>query len=126
MAKWLLSTAEKKNVETVTHWEQDEMEISLTERFRWGSIIIYSDEAPDVDLENEDGLEISSVKNMEVNDIDDQYSQDWDFDGNELNEEAIEEGWDENGFEYMEEEKWNTIRTEIWFYGPLELKKMDY
>ena len=133
MAKWLLSTVEKKNVETITYWERDEMEISLTERFRWGSIIIRTkgDDAPDIDLKNDNGfeiasvLEIASVKNTEINDIDDQYSGDWDFDDNDVDEEAIEEGWEESGFEYMEEENWNTTRSEIWFFGPLELKRME-
>lgn len=128
MSKWELRNLDKKNVEIITYWEKDGKEITLTERFRWGSVFIYtdSDDAPVINLKNDHGLDVTEFEHTEVNDMDDLYSQDWDFTSHpDADEESIEEGWEEEGAEYMENEGWTHVDTEIVFFGPLELKKLE-
>ena len=125
MTKWLLRTQDKKNVESHLHWQQGDDEIMLTERFRWGSVFIHTqDENPPViDLENLEGILVSAIPYMEMNDLEDLYSDNWDFDGCDVDEEGIQEGWEDRGFDYMESAGWISTSSEIWFYGPLSLEK---
>lgn len=128
MAKWELRNLDKKSVEIITYWEKDGKEITLTERFRWGSVFIYTDgdDAPVTDLKNDHGLDVTEFEQTEVNDMDDLYSQDWDFSGDpDADAESLEEGWEEEGFEYLENEGWSHADTEIVFFGPLELQKLE-
>jgi hypothetical protein len=39
--------------------------------------------------------------------------------------ERIQELWDENWFEGLEEDGWSNDDTEYWIYGPIELTNVD-
>jgi len=126
MATWVLTTTEKKNVEEIEFWYKDGKIIKRTTGFRWGTVYCESDERPDIDLENPDGLEVFATDyDFELDNLDDGHYCDVEYpdDMSEEEQERMDELWDEDSYSAWEEEGWSNDDTETWFHGPLDLEQ---
>jgi hypothetical protein len=132
MAKWRLTTVEKKNAVEREHWIHTEKNhvVVYETGFRWGSVFVFTDDdnPPDIDLENADGLDVYSLDcETELDLLDDGCWSDWEF-PDEMSKEdrdALQEGWEEDSYDYMENAGWYSDETELWFNGPLELERVE-
>lgn len=126
MTTWTLSTIEKKSVEEHEIWVKDGVTIKRINGFRWGSVYCEDDERPDIDLDNPDGINVfDCVYDFELNSLDDGWYGDWEFpeDFDPEEQERIINGYDEEGYEFMENEGWDNYENETWFFGPLSLEE---
>jgi hypothetical protein len=124
MTTWILKTQHKKNAIEKQHWYKDGVEIIRTEGYRWGTFYCESDEQPKIDLVNEDGYRIGSDDyEWELEELDDGCYADWEFpdDMDEDEQEKIQEAWDEEFYEGLEELGWSCDDTDYILEGPLEL-----
>ena len=126
MATWVLTTEEKKNVVETEFWYKDVKTIKRSTGFRWGTVYCESDERPDIDLENPDGLEVFATDyDFELDNLDDGHYCDVEYpdDMSEEEQERMDELWDEDSYSAWEEEGWSNDDTETWFHGPLDLEQ---
>ena len=124
MATWTLKTLYKKSAYERQHWYKDGKEIIREEGYRWGTFYCESDELPDINLVNDDGYEIGQDEyEWELDSLDDGCWAEWEFpeDISEEEREEIENAWEENYFEGMEELGWSCDDTDYILQGPLEL-----
>jgi hypothetical protein len=128
MATWILKTLHKKNAVEKQFWYKDGKVIIREEGYRWGEFYCESDEQPEIDLNNSNGLNLSeSDYDWELTSLDDGCWADWTFpeDMTEEEQAEIEEAWEEEYFEGMEELGWTNDDTEYILQGPLELSDED-
>jgi len=128
MAIWILKTLHKKNAVEKQFWYKDGKVIIREEGYRWGEFYCESDEQPEIDLDNEDGYNLSeSDYDWELTSLDDGCWADWTFpeDMTEEEQAEIESAWEEDYFEGMEELGWSQDDTEYILQGPLELSDED-
>jgi hypothetical protein len=128
MATWILKTLHKKNAVEKQFWYKDGKVIIREEGYRWGEFYCESDEQPEIDLDNEDGYNLSeSDYDWELTSLDDGCWADWTFpeDMTEEEQAEIESAWEEEYFEGMEELGWSQDDTEYILQGPLELSDED-
>ena len=124
MAIWILKTLHKKSAIEKQFWCKDGKVIIREEGYRWGEFYCESDEQPDIDLANPDDYNLGeSDYDWELTSLDDGCWSDWTFpeDMSEEEQEEIENAWDEDHFEGMEELGWTNDDTDYIFQGPLEL-----
>ena len=128
MAIWKISNYHKKNAVERQFWSKDGVTVSKDEGFRWGTWSCESDERPEIDLANPDGFEVLfGDYDWEMDSMDDGCWVEWNFpdDMSEEEQERIQELWDENWFEGMEEDGWTNDDTEHWIFGLIELTNVD-
>lgn len=128
MAIWKITNATKKNAVERQFWIKDGVTIIKEEGFRWGIWSCESDEQPDVDLDNSDGYELMSTDyEWEMEEMIDGSWVDWTFpeDMDEEEQERIQELWDEDSFDGLENDGWINDETEHWIYGPIKLTNED-
>lgn len=128
MATWQLSTASKKNAVEKQYWYKEGVTIIREEGYRWGTFYCESDEQPDVDLDNEDGYNLTtSDYDWELDNLDDGCWIEWDFpeDMSEEEQDRIIALCEEDYFEGLESDGWINDDTEYLFHGPLELEEID-
>jgi hypothetical protein len=126
MSTWVLTTLEKKNVVETEFWNKDGRKIKRNTGFRWGKVFCESDERPDIDLENPDGLDVYCTGyDFELDSLDDGHYCDVEYpdDMSEEEQARMDELWDEDSYSAWEEEGWSNDDTETWFNGPLELEE---
>jgi hypothetical protein len=126
MATWVLTTVEKKSVEEIEFWFKDGKTIKRSTGFRWGKVYCESDEKPDIDLDNPEGISVFDCGyDFELDSLDDGWSADVEYpdDMDEEEQERMNELWDEDAYEAWESEGWSNDDSETWFYGPLDLKE---
>ena len=126
MTTWVLTTVENKNVEEIEFWSKDGQTIKRITGFRWGTVYCESDERPEIDLENPDGLEVFATDyDFELDNLDDGHYCDVEYpdDMSEEEQERMDELWDEDSYSAWEEEGWSNDDTETWFHGPLNLEQ---
>jgi hypothetical protein len=126
MTTWVLTTVEKKSVEEIEFWFKDGKTIKRSTGFRWGKVYCESDEKPDIDLENPEGISVFDCGyDFELDSLDDGWSADVEYpdDIDEQEQERMNELWDEDAYEAWESEGWSNDDSETWFYGPLDLKE---
>ena len=128
MATWTLKTLYKKSAYERQHWHKDGNTIIREEGYRWGTFYCESDDKPDIDLVNDDGYEIGQDEyEWELDSLDDGCWAEWEYpdDITEEEREEIENAWEENYFEGMEELGWSNDDTDYILQGPLELSDED-
>ena len=128
MTTWTLKTLHKKNAVEKQFWYKDSITIIRYEGYRWGIFTCDSDEQPVIDVKNEEGLNLSdSDYDWELESLDDGCWAEWEFpdDMSEEEQEEIENAWEEDFFEGMEELGWSNDDTEYILNGPLELSDED-
>ena len=126
MTTWVLTTLEKKNVEEVEFWSKDGQTIKRITGFRWGTVYCESDEKPDLDLDNPDGIDVFSTGyDFELDNLDDGCSLEVEYPDDMLEEEQerLDELWDEDSYDGWERDGWSNVETETWFHGPLNLEE---
>jgi hypothetical protein len=126
MTTWVLTTVEKKSVEEIEFWFKDGKTIKRSTGFRWGKVYCESDEKPDIDLENPEGISVFDCGyDFELDSLDDGWSADVEYpdDMDEEEQERMNELWDEDAYEAWEGEGWSNDDSETWFYGPLNLEE---
>jgi hypothetical protein len=125
MATWELSTLWKKSAIEKQFWYKDGQVAIRTEGYRWGTFTTESDEMPAIDLAGNDEFELDG--DWELVSLDDGSWAEWEWpdDMDEEEQERLEEIWDENYFEGLEEEGWSQDDTEYYFQGPLKLVNLD-
>jgi hypothetical protein len=128
MATWELSTDYKKNASERQYWNKDGVTIIREEGYRWGRFSTESDEKPNIDLHNDHGYEIGEDEyDWQLEELDDGCWADWEFpdDMSEEEREQIENAYDEDFYEGMEELGWSNDDTEYYLNGPLRLVNKD-
>lgn len=128
MATWTLTTLEKKNVEETEFWSKDGRTIKRITGFRWGSVSCDSDEQPDIDLSNPDGLDVYCTGyDFELDSLDDGHYSEVEYpdDMSQEEQDRLDELWDEEGYDAWEGEGWSNNDTETYFHGPLQLTNQD-
>jgi hypothetical protein len=128
MATWKLSTASKKNAVEKQYWTKEGVTIIREEGYRWGTFYCESDEQPDIDLDNEDGYDLTNSEyDWELDSLDDGCWVEWDFpeDMDEEEQERFLALCEEDYIEGLEGDGWINDDTEYLFYGPLELEEID-
>ena len=126
MTTWVLTTAEKKSVEEIEIWTKDGQTIKRITGFRWGTVYCESDERPDIDLDNPDGLDVFSTGyDFELDNLDDGWYAEVEYpdDMTEEEQQRLDELWEEDSYDGWESNGWINDETETWFYGPLNLEK---
>jgi hypothetical protein len=126
MSTWVLTTAEKKNVVEIEFWSKDGRTIKRSTGFRWGKVYCTSEEQPDIDLENPDGLEVYSTDyDFELDSLDDGCWAEVEYPDDMTQEEQdrMDALWDEESYDGWEGEGWSQVECETWFNGPLSLEQ---
>jgi hypothetical protein len=132
MTWWKVKTAEKKNAEEHMLWEKDGMAIRIIEGFRWGSVYVESDDdVTELILEETDspygpGVNVYEYE-TDLDSLDDGWYGDIVFPDDMPQEEQdrLHQLWDEKHFEGLEDEGWVNYDTELWFFGPLDIERVD-
>ena len=128
MATWSITNLHKKNAVERQFWVKDGITVTKDGGFRWGTWTCESDEKPDIDLKNPDGYEVLfGDHDWEMQDMNDGCWVEWTFpaDMDEEEQERIQELWEENWYEGMEDDGWVNDETEHWIYGPILLTNVD-
>lgn len=136
MSTYKVSTRNKKSVEEIEMWTKDGMTIRRINGYRWGSFFIETNnnEPPeDITEENEDGINMydyfsdNAENGAELDVLSDGWLCDfeWPEDMPDHERARLEELWDEDAYSGWEAEGWYNDETECWFYGPLDIEKVD-
>jgi len=128
MATWSITNQYKKSAIEKQYWYKDGKEIIRIEGYRWGVWTCDSDEKPEIDLANEDEYRIGSDDyEWEMEEMLDGCWADWVFpeDMDDDEQEDIEDAWNEDFFEGLEELGWSLDETEYIIEGPIALTNTD-
>ena len=126
MATWKLSPQYKKSAVERSIWTKDGVTVVREEGYRWGTFYCESDERPDIDLDNPDGIDVFSTDyDFELDNLDDGCSLEIEYpdDMPEEEQERLDELWDEDSYDGWESDGWSNVETETWFHGPLNLEQ---
>lgn len=126
MATWVLTTTDKKSVEEIEFWYKDGKTIKRITGFRWGTVYCESDDKPEIDLDNPDGINVFDCGyDFELDSLDDGWCLEvvYPDDMDEEEQERMDELWDEDAYDAWESEGWSNVETETWFHGPLSLEE---
>jgi len=139
MAKWHVSTEDKKSVEEHEFWEKDGMTIIRITGYRWGSWIVTTtnDDEPNFSRiknplgdEKEDSIDMNNcyennIEDVELESLDDGWFSDIMYPDDFLDEEHMNEIWDEDSYEGWEREGWIQTETECWISCNLICEKIE-
>jgi hypothetical protein len=123
MTWWKVETTSKKSVEEIMYFTLNDWQITYITGYRWGTILVESDEKPEFHLDQNDGVDMYSTGyDYELDSLDDGWFSDIRFSDNipEEEQERLLEKMEEDMFS-IEEEGWINTDTECWFYGDLEI-----
>lgn len=136
MAIWKIVNQHKKSCEERQFWTKDGKTAIRIEGFRWGTFTVETtdDNPPEgITAENPDGIDMYSYSGenapdgAELDMMDDGWYGDWEFPDSmdEEEQERIQEGWDEDYYDFMEGDGWVNDETEAWLFGPLSIERVD-
>lgn len=134
MAVWTLMPVNKKSIEEVMYWEKDGKTVFFRQGWRGGSVTVTTadDNAPEIDLAGDElsvyDLYDDHIVDVELDSFWDGCWGEWDWAVSGLTEEEqqeIEEAWDDNGYEGVEDLGWEQTDTEVYFYGELSLERIN-
>ena len=125
-----VATREKKSIVVTETFEKTIdgilYRVDMENTWRWGSAIVSGDDLTEDDLRQENGLEITGWE------VDDQQYDDgvamWFHHSDNTTEqmkEDFERLWDEDGYSGVEEDGWDLVDVETWFYGPLDIELIE-
>ena len=140
MAKWHVSTLNKKSVEEHEYWVKDGVTIIRVTGFRWGSWIVTTDDDEEPQFERvrnplgnevEDSIDmnntcINNIEDVELEVLDDGWYLDimYPDDMDEEEQERMSEIWDEDSYSSWENEGWVQTETECWTDSELECTRL--
>lgn len=124
---WKITPQTERAIEDIQYWKNQDVTIGLSTRFTSGSAYISTvdDVPPLVDLDNDEGVNVLALGERYGSELHGPWSKSWIW--NNIPEEyksAIEAGFDERSYQYMEQAGWDATNNETWFYGPLTLEKV--
>lgn len=130
LIQWKVSTRYKKSVIDVEIFRKGDKEISMETGWRWGHVVLHVPEGVDLIAEiNPEKNERLQVDGMEYDvydrEMDDGCWEDWNY--GDLDEEEIEqiqEAWDEDSHEGLENLGWESWDSELYFDGPLDVENL--
>lgn len=134
MARWKVSTVDKKSVQEIETWTKDGKRLEIQTGFRWGSWIVEtSDDNPPVFEFGEDGtIDMYSyyegnIESIELDYLDDGCWLEWEFSDNisEEEQEQIIEGWDEDSYDYLESNGWLQDDTICQVFCELSIERLE-
>lgn len=121
MADWKVSTRDKKSVVEVEIWTNDKGQtVKKVTGFRWGSWVITTSDDEEPILERDSNGEIdmysyyeNNIESIELDMLDDGWFMDWEFsdDVSEDEQKLIIDGYDEDGYDYLETNGWFNDET---------------
>ena len=127
MSTWKLSTVEKKSCTQIEFWTKDGLTAQYEIGWRW-CWATYN-EKPDLSDYNpdKDQIELYSVGDVEEMEQDDGCWSSWTWpeDMDDEERERLEELYDEEGDEGLENEGWTLEDTEYWVSGPLDIEEVE-
>lgn len=126
MTTWYLRTVEKKNVIEREFWSHPDYSGGIVREtgWRWGTFTCESDEKPDIDLKNTDGLYVYDTDyEFEMYSLDDGCWTEffWPESMGTEERERLEALWEEDDYSAWESAGLIHDDTEIELIGPLEL-----
>lgn len=134
MARWKVSTVDKKSVQEIATWTKDGKELEIQTGFRWGSWIVEtSDDNPPVFEFDGDGIidmydyYKGNIVSIELDCLDDGCWLEWEFSDNisEEEQEEIIEGWDEDSYDYLESNDWLEGDTQCQVFCELSIERLE-
>lgn len=128
MPVWILSTKEKKNCVEREFWTHPNYSSPIIHEtgFKWGSFVCDSDQRPDIDLDNPDGLHVYDTGyDFELDIMQDGCWEDWTWpnDMPEEERERLEAIWEEASYDGWEGEGLSNDDTGVILFGPLKLEE---
>jgi hypothetical protein len=127
MIKWVIGNTESKNVLEIKTWTKGDVIIHLKELFRFGEWTCGSEKQPDIDLNNDEGFEITASEyQWEMQFMSDGMGYEWEFPKGmkKAEKDAIEEAWGESFYEGLEMLGWEEQSVEHWIFGPISLEQV--
>lgn len=123
---WILKPRQKKSVEEHVIFERDNQQLIRIEGYRdaWAFVTSDTDQPPQFDFSNPDGLDVLSHKSYEsIQLIDNGWYVDFQFPNNMSQEEQdlLVNAWDLNYDQGLEQHGWAPLIKQCWFFGELEL-----
>lgn len=138
MAIWKLEPRYKKNIQEIEYFSKDGVFIEFEHWWRWGyakfqvpddvDFKAYLEDAFDIDLESDSGLDIHSTEYDVIDhSFDDGVAGYWNFpdDMDEEERERIEELYNDTWTEGLENDGWKPLDMETIFHGPFDLIKVE-
>ena len=130
MTEYKISTTQKKSVEERQIWVKGDKTIVRIIGYRWGSVHLEVEDGEELgfDAENEDGVDVYATGHVfDLDSLDDCWYTDVEYpDGmSEEEQERMDKLWDQDWYDGWEKEGWELLDTECWFYGPLEIEKIE-
>lgn len=135
MTWWTVSTQDKKSVFEHELYQKDDWVIRRVTGFRWGSVLIETQDDNPPELSQTDGSGDYAVDmyntdyNYDLDSLDDGWYEDIIFpdDMPEEEQDRLMALIDElNVYNALEiEEGWDQYETECWFHGPLDIERRD-
>ena len=126
MAKWRLSTAIKKCVSETQVYEKDDENIILEYTWRWGNVIIETedDTPPDIDLSDDANIDVTCIENSYIDLLEDNCASYIRFPQFMEADEELQEEFHEDMYEWLDSNGWECMDAEIYFEGPLTLERI--
>lgn len=133
MPWWRVSTNNKKSVEEHMLFIKDDMVIRYITGYRWGSVMINTEESesPPVILQLDgptgDGVDMYNTSyEYDLDHLSDGWFTEIIFpdDMSSEEQEELQEVIDEDVFE-LEQQGWINYETECWFYGDLDIVRLE-
>lgn len=129
MATWRISNYEKKNAIEIEYWSKDGKGFRHITGFRWGNFRYEGEDRPEVDLDNEYGFEpYGQDEEWELESLEDGCWAEFEFDEDDWTDEEkqeIEDLWEEDSYNALEDIGCVNTETEIILRGPLLLENLD-
>ena len=133
MTWWRVSTLDKKNVFEHELWQKDDFVIRRVTGFRWGTVLIETDDdnppvLDQLDGPGADGVDMYNTDyNWELDNLSDGWYEDfiWPDDMEEEERDRLLALWEEDSYGGWEEEGWVQYETECWFHGSLDIERDD-
>jgi hypothetical protein len=128
MAVYKLSTKWKKSIVQTDFWVNSDGSKRIEEEigWRWGYVTFESDEEPEIDLDNPDGISVYDEFEVLDSECNDGCWQELTFVGfTEEEENEMREWIEENSVYDLEEDGWIMSDSETEFQNELELEKIE-
>ena len=137
MATWIICNLDDENVEETQQsnkvaefkiWRNDKKEIRLEYYYGFGEWIYESDEKPKIELDNEDGFEVTTSNyEWEMMRLTNPLSSEWDFSDNVSPDEFknFQKIWNENNYEHLEKLGWIEEPSVQYIFGPIRLRNAE-
>ena len=130
LIQWKISTRHKKSIIEVETFRKGDVEFSIENGWRWGYITLLVPEGVDLiaelDPENNERVNIDGLGYDSYDrDLDDGVWVDWNVDALDEGESMeVQDAWEEDDYEGLENIGWQSWDSELFFDGPLDVENL--